>query len=445
MAAAGVCSSGAGLETVNFPSPITAKGRLELWVRDLDRQIVSSIVRDVDTTVKVLVAHGQVGPGRPPLLQIGWSKSRTGDSPGTTTFGEKGGRVRGGGTIGEGGSGASVKSENPGISHLHSRGTSDSSKPNTGTTATTQNRGNPDKGGGNGPKIDGEAEDIPRPCVQGHLLARSVHWTRLVEAALIQGISLLASTNGVVDNPCESESRLQGVLSALLLYLDGWVGELRQPGSISLYSSITNTALITQAVQQRDVVEELLKVFSPSFALTSTASSDIRGKTTVATGRADAAGVTDSARAHDGDTAFISSSSVPLSSSFPARGLMSRTALSSAAEEDAVSADGFPFTWTCHLRHYHVPVAEALLTESAGGREESTRKYCEIEGSDNRRYRRNDEDTGNMPPPPPLLTVGLGTWKIPYGFEYAGTLERLWLSPLSERCLLHAAQSATVS
>ncbi|CAN0528801.1 unnamed protein product, partial [Scytosiphon promiscuus] len=51
----------------------------------------------------------------------------------------------------------------------------------------------------------------------------------------------------------------------------------------------------------------------------------------------------------------------------------------------------------------------------------------------------------NSPPPPPLIRVGLGPWNVPYGFEYAGTWERLWLTPLSERCLLHAVHSAKVN
>lgn len=445
MAAAGVCSSGAGLETVIFPSPIPAEGRLELWVRDLGRQLVSSIVRDVDVTVKALVAHGQVGHGRPPLLQIGWSKSRTGDHRSAIAFDGKGGKVTGGGTIG-GGGGASDKSESTGVSNPQSRGGSALMKQNEGTTATAQTRGIPDNGGGSGRKGDIGAGGIPRPCVQGHLLARSVHWTRLVEAALIQGASLPATTNSggmgsvAVDNPCKTESALQGVHTALLVYLDGWAGELRQPGGMPLYSSITNIALITQALQQRDVVEELLKDFSQSATSMSTTSSDVGGKTTVTAGRAGTAGVT---RAQVGDTASTSRASLISSSSFLARGVLSRPGLGLA--DGVVSVDRFPFAWTCHLRHYHVPATEASLTNYAEERQEGNIKDSESGESGNGEYRRNEEDTGDVPPPPPLLTVGLGTWKVPYGFEYAGTLERLWLTPLSERCLLHAAQSATVS
>lgn len=118
-----------------------------------------------------------------------------------------------------------------------------------------------------------------------------------------------------------------------------------------------------------------------------------------------------------------------------------------ASQEGLASSKGMPFTWTCHMRHYYSPLAkDSPSAETSVERRDSVMNDYDGAGGDGGGgYRRSDADAKDVVPPPPVVTVGLGMWNVAYGFEYSGTLERLWLTPLSERCLLHAARSASVS
>ncbi|CAM9708631.1 unnamed protein product [Sphacelaria rigidula] len=236
MAAAGVRSSGAGLETIVFDSPIPTEGRLESWVRDLDRQLISSLVRDVNFVVEALVAHGQVMGG--------------------------GAVARGGG--GGGGVGGSDKSESTKIS----------TSPSRSNSTPSRDDGNPKQGthGDGGGREDGAAsatsEGLPGggPCIQAHLLARSVHWTGLVEAALRQKppVKNRKVTTVGSSNKGGTDVALQIIYASLLAHVDGWAGELRLPGVMRPITATSNAALITQALQQRDTVRELLEACSPT-------------------------------------------------------------------------------------------------------------------------------------------------------------------------------------
>lgn len=268
MAAAGVRSSGAGLETIVFDSPIPTEGRLESWVRDLDRQLISSLVRDVNFVVEALVAHGQVGPGRPPLLQVGTSDAKP-DKYYSPIGGGTGGKVMGGGAVargggGGGGVGGSDKSESTKIS----------TSPSRSNSTPSRDDGNPKQGthGDGGGREDGAAsatsEGLPGggPCIQAHLLARSVHWTGLVEAALRQKppVKNRKVTTVGSSNKGGTDVALQIIYASLLAHVDGWAGELRLPGVMRPITATSNAALITQALQQRDTVRELLEACSPT-------------------------------------------------------------------------------------------------------------------------------------------------------------------------------------
>lgn len=424
MAAAGVWSSGAGLETVRFASPIPVEGRLELWIRDLDRQLVSLVVCDLDNAVKALIAHGHVGPGRPPLLHINSSGNRASDC-----------------TAIEGNGG------DPGLSESTETGASQS-RGNAGrgnaTALTGQNKGldatSPTRdildGIGvarerTGPGNDGgTAGSMVKPSLQGHLLARSVHWTRLVEAALMQtfetGTPSIGSGGGSTVT-----TAIEGVHGALLIYLDGWATELRRSECLTPYASITNTALITQALQQRDVVEELLTEVSSSMR---SASPSTGTEAEVGEGGS-SGGAAGAPNARFG---------VPVGSQRVERDFAGTI----DARTGSPASVSMPFSWTCHIRYYHVSPDDAMLRESSREILQSDAgDWPGANGAKGGRYRGWEDDTSEAAPPapPPFLRVGLGPWSVPYGFEYAGTLERLWLTPLSERCLLHAAHSAKVS
>lgn len=378
MAAVGVRSSGAGLETVFFSSQVPAIGRFEHWIRDLDRQLVVAIARDVETNLTALNDHAKsAGFTRPPLLHVGIEKSES------LIGGDFGGKSRqaplskkdGGGTT------PAYRDGDPPIA------------PKPGTRIEHSSNG-----GGEGL---GEGA-VRRPSIQGHLLARSTHWTAAVETALACITEPRLTPSGT-ETTKSVASGLNGLLASLLEYVDGWAGELRQ-SSTTAYLLITNTALITQALQHRDVVGELLKTLSPA---------------------------SNPAPAHGDEGGFEARSTL---SSGPST--QRRVWSGDTTTDDANPMEGFPFVWECHLRHYYISREEAAAREEAwksidGGGDGGSGGY---DGSDN----------NATVPPPPLMRIGLGPWNVPYGFEYAGTLERLWLAPLSERCLLHVIHSAKV-
>lgn len=359
MAAAGVRSSGAGLEVVPFSSPVVAVGRFEIWVRNVDRQLMSAIAHDVETATVALRQHGKAGggPGRSTLLYVGATETTAGGNAKAST-------------------GVQPRPE-----------AIPSSKQPTAAEASAGERS--------------------QPSVQARLLARSAHWTAGVEAALT-GTALGSSppqpgggssgrggeTNEALKQPAHT---LQEFLSSILLQVVGWAEELCQPGGMVAYNSLATTALTTQALQQRDVLEELLKTASSSLSAT-TGSAGVNPATPNASPT-----MSSSSNGRDGKSDnFVETAEIP------------------------------PFLWTCHLRHYYTPLKDALPPNGRahqggnnGGRDE-------------------DEDEDQELVPPPLIRVGIGPWNVPYGFEYAGTLERLWLTPLSERCLLHAVHSAKV-
>lgn len=444
MAATGIRSSGAGLETVPFESPVPARGRLELWVKDLDRRVVSAIARDVDLTLTALVAHGKVGgPGRPPLLQIGIEIA---SGNGIIGVGD------GDGGQPQAGTAASEKtdgSDGTPLSHLNSR-----KDGNAGGIAASPTMASPGNAGGatTGGKSNKATAKRHRPSIQGHLLARSAHWTAAVETAFSSASfsAVMAPTPGA--RPSLSGSALgsgappavvrpeslalKEILAALLLYIDGWAGELRQPGGISPYFSVSNTALMTQALHQRDVVDGLLKasyliVYPPT-------------TTSIAAGKGTTGAPPDTTTS---------------TSSFPEGG---RANDGKGEMPGTISPSHVPFAWLCHLRHYHVSPAEAAARTSewegvdvadadSGGNNGRDKNSVSLDDYGNAGGRggggENDDlttDASTRPPPPPLIRVGLGPWNVPYGFEYTGTFERLWLTPLSERCLLHAVHSAKV-
>lgn len=460
MAAIGIRSSGAGLETVPFKSPVPARGRLELWVKDLDRQLVSAIARDVELTLTALVAHGKVGgPGRPPLLQVGIEIP---SGKGIIGMGDGDGGQSNAGTASSEMAGGS---DGTSLSHLNSLNDgSAGGAAASPTMATPGKTGGAIKGGencigatngtggGNNSKSAGRRH---RPSVQGHLLARSAHWTAAVEAAFSSASSSasMGPTPGAPPslNSSAPDSRaslsvarpessaLKEIITSLLLYIDGWAGELRQPGGTSPYFSVSNTALMTQALHQRDVVDALLKA-SYLTAPTSAPSEIGARKGTSATPQ---------------DSATTQQPSLPKGS---------RASDGTGETPGTISPSHAPFSWLCHVRHYHVSPAEAALRTSewervdgvadADSREHNSRDthnaglggYGDARGRGGGGGEDYDlsADANLRPPPPPLIRVGLGPWDVPYGFEYAGTMERLWLTPLSERCLLHAVYSAKV-
>lgn len=398
MAAAGVRSSGAGLEMLPFSSPVLAVGRFELWVRDIDRQLISAIVNDVETAMAALLQRGKPGlglGGSPLLRHVGGVTERAADSHEV------------------GGSSAGLQMR-PGVGASPSQPAAQEGQ--TGAAA--------------GEKLSNRRQ----PSVQGQLLARSANWTTAVEAAL-SGTSLGTSqppavgsggggrggeVSGITKKP---EYMLQEVLSAVLRDVDGWVGELCQPGGMMAYYSLTNTALTTQALQHRDVVEELLKTVSGSTSSTPTA--------TLGGGLA---------------------SSAPAGSATRSSFLQGRAEESTGGEE---ASDLSPFLWMCHLRHYYTSPEDAKFhdkgPQQGNAGQDSSNNSITSHGDRGGGARSGEGGGGDedpeqdfLPPPPPLIRVGLGPWNVPYGFEYAGTLERLWLTPLSERCLLHAVHSAKV-
>ena len=352
MAAAGVRSSGAGLEAVPFSSPVVAVGRFEIWARDVDRQLISAIAHDVEVAMTALRQHGRAGAPQRSTLQPRLEAVPSSNQPGAA---------------------------------------------------------------------DGPAGDRSQLGLQARLLARSAHWTAAVEAALT-GIALgtlplqsgggsSSRTGATSDARTKPEVILEEILSSILLRVDSWVEELCQPGGLTAYNAVATTALTTQALQQRDVLEELLKTIPtfPSAVKGSAVESELSTATSATVGDAP--------------------SSIPTASSaaFPK---VEDGRSANLAETTVLS----PFLWICHLRHYYTPPEDALpqrgTVHHPGG------------GNSGR-----EEDQGQEfvpPPPPPLIRVGIGPWNIPYGFEYAGTLERLWLTPLSERSLLHAVHSAKV-
>lgn len=386
MAAVSVRSSGAGLEILPFAVPVPAVGRLEYWLRDVERQIVSAIAHDIDCTLKVLREHGSVGgPGRPPLLHTRNASRGTG-------FG-------GGGSVG--------------------RGDGDNDQLGAKGTAATKGGGQKHVGHGyNGPGVGNEDGEQPTkfcPSLQGQLLARSAHWTAMTETALRSHATsrdpILDSGGdgigcGLTGTPTGVESGLRNVLASTLVYVDGWVEELLRPGGMTSCECITNTALVTQALQHRDVVEDLLGGSEPAFLAPAVSSARMSGVVTT-------------------------------SAAFRPPVASSRTSSDAApAQSDGhgiANSKSYPFAWTCHLRHYYVSLVEAAARKAAWNSKADA--FEEVE---------DDPQTTPEPPPPPLIRVGLGAWNIPYGFEYEGTLERLWLTPLSERCLLHAVYSAKV-
>lgn len=340
MAAAGVRSSGAGHEVVFFSNPVPAIGRFEHWVREIDRQLISAVARDVEVVLNALGKHGNIGPGSPHQLHVELEADANPSD-----------RVED--TCNGGGAPANVK------------------------------RGAPKSGS--------------RPTLQGSLLARGAHWTAAVEAALAgstpRSLESVRGSRGAV--PENSKDGLGILHDSLLRYVDGWSKELREPG-IGAYSSVVNGALITQALYQRDVVGDLLKGLYPPSQL---------GNRDVAKGS-------------------MSSISTP-----------SLCGGGQGGGDAKISPPGsFPFIWTCHLRHYSASRAEALTQQKS---------YLRNRGDGDE----GDEgdESAIAPAPPPLMKIGIGPWNVPYGFEYAGTMERLWLTPLSERCLLHAVHSAKVT
>lgn len=408
MAVAGVRSSGEGLELVQFPTAVPARGRLELWVCDLDRQLVSALARDLAETLKCLNEHGNAGPGRPPILQFG-SEASSNLATGS------------GGLDTAGGTPVSSATKTPGNNTGLAR-------PNDGNAPPRQN------GGATG----ADRAYVRRPTVQGHLLVRSAHWTGAVEGALAlrayprqPPLSGSGGGGGGGDvSLLRVDSALQRLLTSILLHVNGWSGELREPGGTTAYASITNTALITQALQQRDVVEELLRDTLPA------RSSPVAYATVDGTATGDQIGATAVPLGNVTSTHRASSQSV----SVAATGASTTLAyLPGVSEVDTC----FPFNWICHLRHYYIAPSEA--TAGIAGWEEHNEAGQRGSGAGSRYGGGEDNGRNSAPPvPPPLLRVSLGPWNIPYGFEYGGTLERLWLTPLSERCLLHAVHSAKV-
>ena len=364
MAAAGVRSSGAGLEVIPFSSPVVAVGRFETWARNVDRQLISAIAHDVEIATTALRQYGKVGaPQRSTLLHAG----ATGMIPGSTRK-------------------ASTVQPRP-------EAVPSSNQP----TAA----------------VDAPVGERSQPSLQARLLARSAHWTAAVEAALTGNGGMSSSRGGETDDaPKTPESMLQEILSSGLLQINSLAEELSQPGGMIAYESVATTAITTQALQQRDVLEELLKMTSSSLSAIG--------------GSAVLSGTSTTTPAAVADVRSSLPTQPPATSSFP----KGRDGESANLPE---TADFSPFLWTCHLRHYYTRPEEAL----------SQKGRAHPGGGNNER----DEDQEQElvpPPPPPLIRVGIGPWNIPYGFEYAGTLERLWLTPLCERSLLHAVHSAKV-
>lgn len=427
MAAAGARSSGAGLEAVPFPCPVSAVGRLEVWVKDVDRQLMSAIARDVETCVDTLRQYRKAGEGlgRPALLHIGGGADRKASS--ATMNG-------GGGGGGEGGGGAAAN-DNAG---LQSRSGAEPSAKQHTTGGNSPSAAAGKGGGGEGFAAGGKSEPgrgedqastAHRPSVQAQLLARSVHWTASVETALSADSSFWPMLspgdvnsnghrgNGSAPTVKKPGHELQQILAVVARDVNGWVEELCEPGGLTAYNSLTNTALITQALQQRDVVEQLMQSTPISTSSPSTPPS------TTLEGR---------------QRGFASTAGSETASSDVGSG-------EDRVEGAAGVTEHSPFLWTCHLRHYYTSPSETKAREE-GGQEGNSNGHS----SDNDKkwaVHDNGEDHQNVEdsiPPPPLIRVGLGPWNVPYGFEYAGTWERLWLTPLSERCLLHAIHSAKV-
>lgn len=359
---------------VPFSAPVVAVGRFEIWVKNFDRQLMSAIAHDVETAIVAIRQHGNAvgAPCRSALNCTG--------SPET---------IAGGITK------ASIGKQS--------------------RLGATPSRNQPTAG--ESPAGGGSRQ----PSVQARLLARSAHWTAAVEASFsgaALGTSPSRPRSGTSSREGETNdgarkpgSTLQEILSSVLLQTNTWAEELCQPG-VSAYNSVATSALTTQALHQRDVLDELLQATSSSPSVTT--GSMVQSET---------ATITSAAVGYAPPSSPITS---PATSSIPKEG-------DAESANFAETATCSPFLWTCHLRHYYTPPEEAL---SQNGRAHPS-------GSNGGR----DEDQDRElvpPPPPPLIRVGIGPWNVSYGLEYAGTLERLWLSPLSERCLLHAVHSAKV-
>ncbi|CAM9120215.1 unnamed protein product, partial [Ectocarpus sp. 13 AM-2016] len=414
MAATGVRCCGAGLEAVPFLSPIPAIGRLEIWVRDFDRQLMSAIAEDVEIAANSLRQY-QAG----------------GD------FGHLGLRTSGLNAI-------------PGL--LPGSGIPSSSNKPANTATGERSGGDPFAVGGDGEGgKNGEQTTTGRqPSVQGQLLARGAYWTARIESALActtiseplqstdggNGGGGAAGVSAATNKP--ERNKLQDVLESLLLSLNAWSGEFSQPDGLTAYNSLTITALATQALQQRDVVEELLQTVSmppPSPSPAPHPENDGQGR-------------------QAGKTLATSAASDMPPSSPTARSTPS--SIKEHRDREYVvdeEENYFLFLWACHLRHYFTSPEEV---HSLNGRaqqsndlqtdndDRSDRGAAGGGGTKNagRGGYEDQENDSVPPPPPPLIRVSVGPWNVPYGFEYAGTLERLWLTPLSERCLLHAVHSA---
>ncbi|CAM9191667.1 unnamed protein product [Ectocarpus sp. 4 AP-2014] len=414
VAAAGVRCCGAGLEAVPFSSPIPAVGRLEMWVRDFDRQLMSAIAEDVEIAANSLRQY-QTGGG---FGHLGLRTSDLNAIPGLLP--------------------------RSGIPSL-------SNKPSN--TATGERSGGDPYavgGDGDGGKNGEQTTTGRQPSVQGQLLARGAQWTAQIESVLActtiseplhstdggNGGGGAAGVSAATNKP--ERNKLQDVLESLLLNLSAWSGEFSQPDGLTAYNSLTITALATQALQQRDVVEELLQtVLMPRPSPSLTPPSEIDGQ-----GRQ--AGKTLATSAASGMPP-----SSPTAPSTPSSIKGHRDREHDIDEEK----NYFPFLWACHLRHYYTSPEEA---QSLNGRAQQS-SDLQTDNDDRSDHsaaggggtknagRGGYEDQENdsvPPPPPPLVLVSVGPWNVPYGFEYAGTLERLWLTPLSERCLLHAVHSA---
>ncbi|CAM9103796.1 unnamed protein product, partial [Discosporangium mesarthrocarpum] len=322
LAAVGAHSAGGGLETMCFVSPAILKSDMDEWFIDLERQLVVVIMRDIARSIDVLKRHDasnstqSMTAQNPLLLKSGRSAKSN------TTTDTKGTRVKQGKRRGD------------------RKGSMDEGKGNLGREPTNLSR------------VDDDSKSYV--CLQGQLLARSVHWTSQVEKVFHS-----AGARGSAKGAERLEMALNGLSSSLTCHVDGWAKVLASPGGLNQLAVISNAAFVTQAMYQRDIVEDLMPKSQPANGLP--------GK-----------------RDHPPE---VNS-----------------------------------FAWTCHLRYYFNSPKQ--------------------DGEDLSASKDENEEDDLRPLPKPVLRVSVGPWHAPYGFEYCGTMEKLWLSPLSERCLLHTAHSA---
>ncbi|CAM9357254.1 unnamed protein product, partial [Choristocarpus tenellus] len=311
VAAVGTISAGGGLETVRFSAPVIMNDRMEEWVNIFDRQLALAVMCDTGCSLVLLQEHAAEDKRRDshnqvPLLHISSPPRNPQESMWLDMLAsaEKSGAAAGDTTNGRRTSQASSMASSKSV------------------------------------------------CLQGELLARSIHFTSQIE---------LAIAGGGRSKGCERwEEALDAIGRSLTIHTNGWAEYLSNPSLEDALNTISYTALITQALQHRDTVQ-LLKD-----ALHKTGSQ----------GQQDSLPVIDS------------------------------------------------FAWVCHLRYYFSSPAKAQEVLEAWKKEE------------------NREEEDREPTPPPVVRVSIGPWHTPYGFEYRGTMERLWVTPLSERCLLHTTHSA---